>query len=181
MGTVAAADVAVNNAEDVSGLILLAPLYTVPNRAIYAMRVLRYMVPWVYPLRQKLSNREAVERRILDFDLEINFEDEATQQWLTEGTKLPTSALDELRKMARKGRQTWPLIQIPTIILQGEQDEVLSSELAETIYQQIPTADKQIFTYPNSNHGLMRTPDPARSHVWESVARFIRKQEKQEA
>lgn len=171
MGTVLGAMLAQANA-DVRGLILLAPLYKPPSRTIAFLRVLRHVMPWFYPWRIKRLQRLARER-ILDLYPDLDLDDPAVQAWLPQATRVPTGAIDEMRKMADIGRRLWPTLTLPALLLQGEKDIAVNPGNTEAIYLALGAADKTLHTFPRAGHELMRPFDPVHKEVWPLVNAFI--------
>lgn len=171
MGTVLGAHLASQNA-DIRGLIMLAPLYRPPSRLISTLRVLRYVMPWFYPWRVKRLRR-LTRDRILDLYPDLNLEDPQVQEWLPEATRVPTGAIDEMRKMADMGRRLWPHLTLPALILQGEEDIAVEPQDTEKIYQMLGSRDKELHLFPQAGHELMRPFDPVHKKVWPLVHRFL--------
>jgi carboxylesterase len=178
MGAVLSAMLATRH-RDIRGIVMLAPLYAVPRRSIHAMAVVRYVVPWLYPLRMGLVDKHVIEERVLDFDPTLDLNDPDVQAWLNEGTRLPTSALDEMRKMARLGRKTWPRITQPVLVFQGEQDEAVDPQLARTLFDMIPVEQKTLRMLPKAGHEMMRLFDPTHEVVWDAIFDFCLHNSKQ--
>ena len=155
------------------GFAMIAPLYAVPKKAFHAMRLVRHAFPYLYPIKQKLVKRHLIEQRLLDFDPTIDLDDPAVLAWLDDGTKLPTSALDEMRKMTTLGRKLWKKVAVPTLILQGEQDEAVKPQFARRIFKTLASTDKTLQFYPDAGHELMRSFDPAHTDAWERIYHFI--------
>lgn len=171
MGTVLAAMLAQTNA-DIRGLIMLAPLYKPPSRIIALLRVLRHVMPWFYPWRVKRLQRLARER-ILDLYPDLDLEDPEVQAWLPQATRVPTGAIDEMRKMADFGRRLWPELTLPALLLQGEKDIAVNPGNTEAIYQELGATDKTLHMFPRAGHELMRPFDPVHREVWPLVYGFI--------
>lgn len=174
MGAVLAAHLAINNC-DIRGVITVSPLINVPSRAIYLMPIMRHILPFMYPLRHRLVKESVVERRVLDYDATIDLDDPAVREQLDEWSKLPTSSLDELRKMANYGRSLYSRIYQPILVMQGKQDSTLDSTLVHQMFDDVPSSNKELYSYPNSNHRLMRVSDPAHPDVWFNIIAFIKK------
>jgi carboxylesterase len=171
MGTVLGAYLAHAN-PDIRGLIMLAPLYKPPSRAIAFLRVLRYVIPWFYPWRIKRLQPLARER-ILDLYPDLNLDDPEVQAWLPQATRVPTGAIDEMRKVADIGRRLWPDLTMPALLLQGEQDIAVDPGNTEAIYEALGSKDKVLHTFPQAGHELMRPFDPVHEKVWPLVLTFI--------
>jgi carboxylesterase len=172
MGTVLSAYL-IHKYPDIKGIIMLAPLYDVPSRAIKLTRFLRPIVPWFYPLRFKRMTR-LVHERIHDFDPTLDLGDPAVQARLPEMTRVPTSGIDEMRKMADIGRGLWHQIDVPALIFQGGKDIAVSPGNAQSIYDLLPNTDKKLHLFPKAGHELMRPFEPVHEQVWTAVYAFIR-------
>ena len=172
MGGVLAAYLA-NKYRDVGGLILLAPLYTMPDWRINLAMIGRYVMPWFYPLKNKQVDRTIFVGRVLDFDPTIDVNDPALQEWLVEATRLSNVAVDEMRKMAFIGRRLWPKIHQPVIVFQGGHDPAVSPKNTEKLFQKLGTADKEMKFFPQVGHELMRPVEPIHKKVWQKIVAFI--------
>ena len=172
MGTVLGAYLARANV-DIRGLVMLAPLYKPPSRAISMLRVLRYVMPWFYPWRIKRLQRLTRER-ILDLYPDLALDDPEVQAWLPQATRVPTGAIDEMRKVADIGRCLWPQLTLPALLIQGEKDIAVNPGNTETIYRTLGTQDKMLHTFPRAGHELMRPFDPVHQEVWPLIRAFIK-------
>lgn len=171
MGTVLAAHLA-RSSPNVKGLIMLAPLFKPPSRVISFLRVLRYVMPWFYPWRvQRL--RRLTQERILDLYPDLNLDDPEVRSWLPQATRMPTGAIDEMRKMADMGRELWPDLQMPALLLQGEKDIAVKPGNTQAIHEMLPAKDKMLHLFPEAGHELMRPFEPAHRKVWPLVYEFI--------
>lgn len=173
MGTVLAADLARQN-PDVRGLIMLAPLYKPPSRAISTLRVLRYVMPWFYPWRFSRLRR-LTQERMLDLYPDLDLQDEQVQAWLPQATRIPTGAIDEMRKLADMGRRLWPQLHLPLLLVQGEKDIAVKPGNTEAIFEMLPAKEKSLHLIPHAGHELMRPFEPAHRKVWPLVYEFIQK------
>lgn len=172
MGTVLSAHLASLH-DEVKGMVMLAPAYDIPDRRLLATSILRYVMPWFYPLKMR-SLRPLVNKRLLDFDPTLDLNDPAVQARLPELTKVPTSGIDEMRKIIKMGQKLWPTLNLPSIILQGDEDEVVALENSQTLYGMLPSPDKELIILEGAGHELMRPFDPAHERVWPAVFDFVR-------
>lgn len=171
MGTVLGAYLVSQN-DDVGGMIMLAPAYQVPSKSIHLLRGLRYVMPWLYPMRFKRLHK-LVRERLLDFDPALDIGDPALQAQLPEMTKVPTGAIDEMRKTLDLGRRLWPHVDTPAIIFQGEQDIAVDVDSTRKLFAQLLNADKRLVLFPTAGHELMRPFEPVHVEVWRQVQAFI--------
>ena len=136
MGTILGADLVIRHGH-VKGMILLAPAYDVPDNRILALAVLRYVMPWFNPLRMRRL-RKLVNQRILDFDPTLDLDDPEVQERLPEMAKVPTGAIDEMRKTLSMGRKLWPSLDVPALIVQGGDDIAIDPENTQKLFDQLP-------------------------------------------
>lgn len=172
MGAALAASLATRH-RDVCGLILLAPLYKVPDWRINFAAVGRIFMPFLYPLKHKAIDRDIFLGRVTDFDPTIDVHDPELQDWLVEATRIPVDATDEMRKVSGLGRKLWSKIHQPVIIFQGGNDPAVSPGNTEKLFQLLPTADKEMKFFPKVGHELMRPVEPIHKKVWQKIAEFI--------
>ena len=166
---------------DIKGFVMIAPLYRVPNKAIYLMRYLRPFVPFLYPVKMKLVPIHLVEQRVLDFDPTIDVNDPEVREWMKTGARLPTSGLDEMLKMTVRGRKLWKRVRVPTLVLQGDEDEVINPKFANVIFGRIKHPDKNLLHLPTGRHELMRPTDPNHTQAWQTIYSFISARSKQKS
>lgn len=158
---------------DVCGLVLLAPLYKVPDWRINFAAVGRFFMPWLYPLKHEAIDRDIFLGRVTDFDPTIDIHDPELQEWLVEATRIPVDATDEMRKMANFGRKLWPKVHQPVIVFQGGHDPAVNPGNTEKLFQMLPTADKEMKFFPQVGHELMRPIEPIHWKVWQKINEFI--------
>jgi carboxylesterase len=158
---------------DVCGLILLAPLYEIPDRRLKVAAIGRYFTDYVYPLKYKRIDREIFLGRVLDYDPTIDVDDPAIKDWLIEVSRIPVDGLDEMRKMAGMGRKLWPRVHQPILIFQGGHDPAVNPGNTEKLFQALATADKEMKFFPQVGHELMRPVEPIHVKVWNKTLEFI--------
>lgn len=173
MGAVEAAYLA-NKYKEVCGLILMAPLYDVPDWRIKMASFGRFIMPWFYPLKRKDVDREPFIGRVTDYDPTIDGDDPALQEWLVEATRLPMDGIDEMRQMSGLGRKLWPKIHQPVIIFQGGNDPAVYTGNTEKLFQMLSTGDKEMKFFPQAGHEVMRPVEPIHPIVWQKTLAFIK-------
>lgn len=173
MGAVLAAHLA-HIHTDIHGLILLAPLYDVPDKRIKLAWLGKYVMPYFRPLKRKDVDREVFVGRVLDFDPTIDVDDPSLQDWLVEASRIPLSAVAEMVRAAKKGRKLWHKLHLPILIMQGGKDPAVNPGNAEKVFSLLPTGDKEMKLFPNVGHELMRPFEPIHSTVWNLLHQFIK-------
>ncbi len=172
MGAALAANLAYHS-DNLQGMIMLAPLYDVPDPRIKWAGIGRFFSPWFYPLKKKGIDHEPFLGRVTDFDPSVDVHDPALSEWLIEATRMPLSAVWQMVKTASLGRRLWPKVSLPTLVLQGEADPAVTLEDAQRIYHQLPHDNKKMVTFPETGHELMRSFEPVHHQVWQLILDFI--------
>jgi len=172
MGAVLGAYLA-NKNNDIRGIIMLAPLYNVPDPRIKLAGIGKFFMPWFYPLKHKDADNEIFLGRVKDFNPDIDIHDPSLSDWLMQATRLPLSGVAQMVAMARMGRRQWSKLNLPAMILQGEDDPAVSPETSKKIFALLPGPEKRIELFPHTGHELMRTFDPVHKKVWQLVQQFI--------
>jgi len=175
MGNVLGAHL-VTQKDDILGMIMLAPASQLPDKRLRLMRFLRYVMPWFYPLWMKRLH-PLVYERLHEFDPALDLEDPAVQERLPVLTRVPTAAIDEMRKMVESGLSLWPRLDLPVIIFQGKRDIAVDYRDTEALLESLPNPDKRIVLFDEGGHELMRPFDPIHEQVWPAVLDFIRRRQ----
>lgn len=172
MGAVLAANLS-HKFNNIQGLIMLAPLYDVPDSRIKWAGIGRFFAPWFYPLKREGINHDLFLGRVTDFDPTVDVHDPSLSEWLINATRIPLSAVWQMVKTASLGRKLWPQLEVPSLILQGEADPAVKLDNTYQIYELLPNKNKRLETFPETGHELMRTFEPVHTRVWRLVLEFI--------
>ena len=173
MGNILAAHVALTFG-GTRGIIMLAPVYDVPDNRLRYVKYARHFMPWYYPHKSKReSMQHLVRERVLDFDPTIDFESPEFQAALPEVSRVPIAGMHEMVETIKYGRKLWPRLQLPVHIFTGEEDVAAPPQNARQIFAALPGADKGLTVYPSAGHELMRPFEPAHTEVWASILAFI--------
>jgi carboxylesterase len=172
MGAVLGAHLA-HKYRDVNGLILMAPLYEIPDRRLKAAVIGRYFLDYVYPLKFGSLDRDIWLGRVLDYDPTIDVEDPALEEWLIDASRIPVDGIAEMNKMAGIGRRLWPEVHQPVLIFQGGHDPAVNPGNTEKLFQALATVDKEMKFFPQVGHELMRPVEPIHIKVWQKSLEFI--------
>ncbi len=171
MGTIMGAHLAVKY-DDIRGMVMLTPLYDIPDKRLSIMPYLQYVMPWFYPHMFR-SMHDLMKQRVLDFDPALDLDDPVVKAKLPQMTRVPTSGLAEMVKMVKYGRQFWPQLTLPILIFQGGNDPAVPPATMEKIYNMLPSKHKELKTFPDAGHELMRPFEPAHKQVWQLILDFF--------
>ena len=73
--------------------------------------------------------------------------------------QVPACLLLAMTKAMKRLLQQAGLIQLPLLILQGDQDRLVNPEGAQLLYQRVGSQDKQLERYPDSYHEILNEPE----------------------
>jgi carboxylesterase len=136
MGAAVALHLAAVNPPD--ALILIAPFWRAGGWQFGLLPLLRHVVPSIAPFEKADFSDPDVRRQMATMAPGVDLEDEATQQFLREEVRLPLSVLDELRRLGKEAIETAPSIQVPTLVIQGQQDAVVDPRHTKQLVDRLP-------------------------------------------
>ena len=172
MGAVLAGHLAATQG-DLHGLVLLAPLYQIPDKRLWHTRWLRYLLPYAYPLRLRQFPRDMAIARVTSFDPTIDLDDPEVQKWLVRGTRISNWGVAEMCRMAEVGRARWGHVYTRTLVVQGGRDRALPPHHARTLFAQLPTPHKELMWLEEADHDLVQPQAAVHGQVWAKIAQFV--------
>ena len=139
----------------VAGIVVMsAPAYIADWRFRF-LPLAQYFVRWVAPnIESDLTDPEA-EKRLSSYRV------------------LPVRCIVSLGQLLHLVRRELSQIQVPALIMQGENDHHVSADSARIIFDELGSAEKEIIWWPNSGHCI--TVDSEREAVWARAYEFIAK------
>ncbi len=175
MGTVLGAHL-VTTFGNIAGIIMIAPIFEVPDNRLSYMWLIRHVMPWYYPHKSKrASMQQLVRERVTDFDPTVDFDSPELQARLPDLSRVPTSALAEMVGMMEYGRSLWPQLNLPTLVLQGGHDRAVAASSTEKLFELLPDGDKKLHLFPDAGHELIRPLDPTHADAWPLILDFLQK------
>jgi carboxylesterase len=138
----------------VEAFITLAPMIQIANPLIALSGIAPYFLPYLYPLKFLPLDAFGLREEILDIDPTLNLDDPAVLQRLKTEIRFPVAITYELNKLAQAARAAAGKIAVPTLIVQGEADRVVSPQGARWLHSHISVRDKTLVMLPHSPHRL---------------------------
>ncbi|RKD21881.1 hypothetical protein BEP19_14330 [Ammoniphilus oxalaticus] len=96
---------------------------------------------------------------------------EIIKRYMEKSLSAPVRSIVHFRRLITVLRPELSKVTAPTLILQGERDDLVEPRSAEYIYDQIESDIKEIHFLPQSKHLLLR--DCEKEQVFELVERFL--------
>jgi len=160
-------------AQPVAGFIALAPMLSIRNPLLPLTPLLRRAVPWIYPLRMASIDDLGLRADLQQIDPALDLDDPATLAQLKREIRLPTSILDELRRMQHGARRAASHLATPTLIVQGLTDLTLEPHGAQWLFDHLPALDKQIYRLAGAGHDLVKPANKGHAEVRRLVLHWL--------
>lgn len=169
MGGIFALNYASENDADISGLILLAPAVSVARGQFFrigSIPLLPYLFFWPdKPVVSLVGKRLTKSTRDKGFVI-------ARRKDVLAHEKVSINYLRGVGKAAKNWEKlTAPRVKIPTLIVQGERDPVVSARGSRKLFELLAATDKQFKSYQNIPHTLPW--DPETPDVMETICTWI--------
>ena len=149
------------------GLVLLAPFWQLGTgwQAV-AWPVLRRVVRHVSPFAKADLRDPKLQRQLAKFMPDADFEDPATIATIR-AIRLPFRTLDQLRELGLATYRQAPALQLPTLVIQGKEDAVVSPAGTRRLIGRF--ASPPVYHELPADHQLL---DPE-STAWPEVERLL--------
>lgn len=136
MGAALALQVAAKEKPD--ALLLLAPLWRIGNR-LHALiwQVVRRLFPSIKPLRAVPLNDTRVQEAVGGFLPDLDLDDPHVQSSLQQ-LRVPTRLIDQVLFVGRDSAKAAAQITVPTLILQGTDDEAVRAAITRKLLRHFP-------------------------------------------
>lgn len=121
-------------------LILIAPFWRGSGWQFSLLPLARHIVPTVAPFARADFADPAVQKQLASIAPGIDLSDPATQRYLREQVQLPLAVLDELRILGKEAFRKAASITVPTLIVQGSQDDVVAPRLTRRLAERMGSA-----------------------------------------
>jgi carboxylesterase len=158
--------------EPVAGMIALAPALRLRGGSLLpSTGLLRHVLPWYYPLARANFANPAVRAAVLERAPEANLDDPAVVEQIRREAKVSVGSLYELARLQRQVRGELARVRVPTLIMQGRNDQTVSPRSAIEVAAGIRSRDRQLVWFERSAHPLPRAPDP--ESVWATARAWI--------
>ncbi len=111
-----------------SMLVLIAPFWRMTDPRAHLLPVARLLKPTLRPFEKADFSDAGVRERFGRMLPDADLDDPTLQARLRRDIVLPTSSVDELRKLGRAAYKVAPRVDAPTLIFQGFQDTTVTPE-----------------------------------------------------
>ena len=158
--------------EPIAGLIALAPALQLRGGSLLpATGLLRHILPWYYPLARADFASPAVRAAVLERAPEANLDDPAVVEQIRREAKVPVGSLYELARLQRQVRSDLALVRVPTLLMQGRNDQTVNPRSVIEVATGIHSRDQRLVWFEHSGHQLPREAE--RAAVWATARAWL--------
>jgi acylglycerol lipase len=155
MSTVFALNYAREDSPDISGMILVSPYVAVASEQWRQWGTFKYLPDLLFWPNKPAIN--LVGRGVTPGTQSGQHAAPPPDDALTY-YKVSVNYILEVHKATEHWADAAPHIQVPTLILNGEDDVVVKPGSDRRLYNLLAAKDKELKTYPNAQHSLLRKP-----------------------
>lgn len=98
---------------------------------------------------------------------------EYKEEFISRLQKMPIPAIKEFMKTIKNNQESLKQINIPTLIIQGTNDNLVPKETADYIYNEIPSEKKEIIKEDGVNHDIFRSNK--KETITNEIIEFLKK------
>jgi lysophospholipase len=151
---------------DVHGVVLTSPYlrsaFAIPAWKLTVGRLADRVVPWL-PIRSELR----CEQMTADTALLEVVRNDPLRLWIATPRWFFTARKAQAEAIARAAQ-----LQLPVLLIQGEQDAVADPAAARLFYERLGSEDKTFFPAPTMRHETHR--EIGRADLWAAIVRWLR-------
>lgn len=142
-----------NSARAVNEAVYIAPFSRFDSPFADVLAIARYLKPWLKPFAKADFSDDSVREQFAAMFPEADLDDPSVQQTLRQEVVLPTSSLDELRRLGKSVRKQTRQ-QPPCLVLQGTADPVVTPSSTAKLLRDMPQAT--FVDIPDATHEVIK-------------------------
>lgn len=152
-------------------MVLLAPFWQLGEPwQQFLWPLLRVFMRHFRPFEKADFRDPRLRRDILKFMPDADLDDPETQTMIRE-ISLPFGVLDQLRLLGRSAYHLAPRLELPIMVVQGREDDVVHPRKTQRLVSRFPEAIR--YCEVSGDHQLIHPDHPAWAEVEALVVRFI--------
>lgn len=107
-------------------LVLLAPFWRLDSWLFKLLPLLKHILPTAAPFANVDFSDPAVRKQVKELVPGVDLDDPEMQRYLREQIRVPTALVDDIRRFGRSAYQQASQVVVPTLVLQGTEDETVA-------------------------------------------------------
>ncbi|QRN79289.1 MAG: alpha/beta fold hydrolase, partial [Nocardiopsis sp. BM-2018] len=137
------------------GVVLIAPFTYLPDRRAFALPLVKRFVREFRPYAGVDFGDPHVRSEVLGKVGDADLDDPAVRERLRTEVTIPTSAVDEVRRVGRHAYRVAPsLPRRPTLVVQGQRDTTVLPRTTVDLLRRLPGAPLRLFL-PDADHRVV--------------------------
>jgi carboxylesterase len=153
-------------------VVLIAPFTRMGDRRAVLLPLLRHVVADVRPYEHADFDDPSLRRELLEKLGDVDLDDPATRERVRNEVRVPTAALDELRRAARHAWRVAPRLSArPTLVVQGLQDPTAVPEATVALLRRLRGAPRRLML-EGADHHVLSPGAPGHDELLRALQRF---------
>jgi carboxylesterase len=152
--------------------VLIAPFLRMGDRRAPLLPLLRHVVADVRPYERADFDDPSLRRELLEKLGDVDLDDAATRERVRNEVRVPTAALDELRRAGRHAWRVAPRLPVrPTLLVQGMDDTTVAPEATAALLRRLPGAPRRLML-DGADHRVLSPGAPGHDELLRALQRF---------
>ncbi|MEM6427809.1 MAG: alpha/beta fold hydrolase [Deinococcota bacterium] len=172
MGAAIALHIAAQSHHKPHQLILISPFWRFNARFTWLLAVMRYLKPSLKPFAKADFDDPKVREQFSSMFPYADLDDSAVQDALKNDIRLPSSALDELRRLGLAAKSIVKQIEQPCLVVQGAADEVATPSNTRELVQHLPTALTH-YEIPGATHDVIKAGEIGHEELLTHISKLL--------
>lgn len=157
-------------ANAVTEAVYIAPFSRFDSPFAGVLAVVRYLKPWLKPFAKADFADASVREQFAVMFPEADLDDAEVQEQLRQEIVLPTSSLDELRRLGKSAKKH-AAKQPPCLVLQGDADPVVTPKSTAKLVQKMPRAT--FISIPQATHDVIKAGEVGHEVMLEHLRTYL--------
>jgi carboxylesterase len=172
MGAAIALHIAAQSLYKPHKLVLIAPFWQFNARFTWLLAVMRDLRPSLKPFAKANFEDPKVREQFISMFPDANLDDPTVRAALKEDIRLPTSALDELRRLGLSAKGMVAQVQQPCLVIQGAADDVATPINTRALMQRLPSA-LTLYEIPDATHDVIKAGEVGHEDLLRQMTHYL--------
>ena len=152
--------------------VLIAPFTRFDDRRALLLPLLRRVLSDVRPYERADFDEPSMRRELTEKLGDVDLDDPATRDRVRNEVRVPTAALDELRRAGRHAWHVAPRLPArPTLVVQGLRDTTVTPETTVALLRRLRGAPRRLLL-DGADHRLLSPGAPGHDELLRALQRF---------
>lgn len=154
-------------------MVLIAPFWSLPGILPRLVPIAKLFIPEMKPFQNADFSDPDTRERFVRIMPGIDLDDPEVQERLRTGMTLPLDSIHEVLKLGRQGKGNVPGVRVPTLVIQGTEDEVVKPQLTYSLVRMFRADVVTLHKIEGGGHDLIQKYATYKEHVAQKVIGFL--------